>query len=72
MTTTQAIRYERRRRRKIQEARAKQAAAEAILMLLAVILIFSLAACVCDGTSDADLIQQEVNQWAARGVDIFE
>ena len=72
MTTTQAIRAERRRVERMREAKAKQVAAQTVLILIVITILFSLAACVSDGTSDADLIEQEAAQWAALGVNVFE
>lgn len=72
MTHTQAIRAERRRAERERIARANQAAAQTVLMLLAVILIFALASLVMDGTTDANLMQAEYDQWAARGVQLWE
>ena len=71
MTRSQALRYERRRRERLREQRARRAAIETMLLLL-VALALLLALCMTDGTSDADLMQAEYDQWAAMGVTLWE
>lgn len=72
MTTLELRRLERQRIEAERRARAYQTMLHTIIALLALLLAFSLAGYVEGGTSDADLIEQEVNEWAARGVNIFE
>lgn len=65
MTTTQALRYERRRRREIERQRKLRETLLAILTILYILAAFTFA-----GTMDYYDDQRELAYWAERGVTV--
>ena len=68
MTTSQALRKERRRQRLIEEQRARQELVEAIIGIVLVLMLVAAFAYV--GTTDYQDEQREAAYWAERGVTI--
>ena len=68
MTTSQALRYERRRQQALQEQRARQALREAIIGMLVTLILIALFSIV--GTMDYQDEQREIAYWESQGIHI--
>lgn len=72
ITPTQVARYERRRAERERAAQARRSARNAIWFIVLAITIMAIGSCVLAGPSEVELMQLECDEWAARGVNIFE